>query len=127
MRHSIRMLGVIGVCVILGVAAQARAADDGSEDCAMCHEELAAAIEAGGVPAMLFGLFNACQTSGTPNKTLDLITSLITYAALLGRWLPDSGRRFKMDPTREVYLNDPESTDPEDLVTDIYLPLEDKS
>ena len=50
-----------------------------------------------------------------------------TYAALLGRWLPDSGRRFKMGPTREVYLNDPESTAPEDLVTDIYLPLENKA
>lgn len=48
-----------------------------------------------------------------------------TYAALLGQWLPGSGRKFKMDPTRELYLNDPESTDPEDLVTDIYLPLED--
>ena len=50
-----------------------------------------------------------------------------TYAALLGRWLPGSGRNFKLDPTREVYLNDPESTDPEDLVTDIFLPLEDQA
>ena len=49
-----------------------------------------------------------------------------TYAALLGRWLPAAGRKFKLEPTREVYLNDPESTAPEDLVTDIFLPLEDK-
>nr|MEE4266903.1 GyrI-like domain-containing protein [Candidatus Krumholzibacteria bacterium] len=48
-----------------------------------------------------------------------------TYAALMGRWLPSSGRRYKLDPTREVYLNSPESTPPEDLVTEIYLPLED--
>jgi AraC family transcriptional regulator len=48
-----------------------------------------------------------------------------TYAALLGQWLPGSGRRFKLEPTREIYLNDPESTPPEDLVTDLYLPLED--
>lgn len=48
-----------------------------------------------------------------------------TYAALLGKWLPGSGRKFKMDPTREIYLNDPEGTDPEDLITDVYLPLED--
>ena len=49
-----------------------------------------------------------------------------TYAALLGQWLPEAGRKFKIEPTREVYLNDPESTDPQDLVTDIFLPLEDK-
>jgi hypothetical protein len=47
------------------------------------HDWIAAAIEAGGVPAMLFGLFNACQTGSTPNRNLDLFTSLITYAALL--------------------------------------------
>lgn len=50
-----------------------------------------------------------------------------TYAALLGQWLPETGRKFKLEPTREVYLNDPESTAPEDLVTDIFLPLEDLS
>jgi len=47
------------------------------------HDWIAAAIEAGGVPAMLFGLLNVCQNSGSPNKTLDCITSLFTYAALL--------------------------------------------
>jgi len=48
-----------------------------------------------------------------------------TYGKLMGQWLPKSNRRFKLDPTREVYFNDPESTEPEDLVTDIFLPLED--
>jgi DmsE family decaheme c-type cytochrome len=38
------MLGVIGICIALGFAAQARSEDDGSEDCAMCHEEVAAAF-----------------------------------------------------------------------------------
>jgi len=51
----------------------------------------------------------------------------LTYAALLGQWLPGSGRRFKLEPTREIYFNDPETTAPEDLVTDIYLPLEDQA
>ncbi len=50
-----------------------------------------------------------------------------TYATLLGQWLPEAGRKYKLEPTREVYLNDPESTAPEDLVTDIFLPLDDKS
>ncbi len=49
----------------------------------------------------------------------------LTYGELLGRWLPAAGRRYKLDPTREVYFNDPGTTEPEDLVTDIYLPLED--
>ncbi len=47
------------------------------------HDWIAAAIEAGGVPAMLFGLFNVWQNTGSPNKTLDITASLFTYAALL--------------------------------------------
>lgn len=47
-----------------------------------------------------------------------------TYAALFGQWLPASGRECRSAPSLEFYLNDPESTDPEDLVTDIYAPLE---
>ena len=48
-----------------------------------------------------------------------------TYAALCGRWAPDSGYELRSAPCFEIYLNNPESTDPEDLLTDIYLPLED--
>jgi len=47
-----------------------------------------------------------------------------TYAQLLGQWLPRSGRELRSTPCFEIYLNDPQSTDPEDLVTDIYAPLE---
>lgn len=47
-----------------------------------------------------------------------------TYAQLLGQWLPRSGRELRSEPSLEFYLNDPESTDPEDLLTDIYAPLE---
>ena len=47
------------------------------------HDWIAASIEAGGVPAMLFGLLNACKNSGSPSKPLDFITSLFTYSALL--------------------------------------------
>ena len=46
-----------------------------------------------------------------------------TYAALLGQWLPRSGRELRSTPCFEVYLNSPENTAPEDLVTDIYAPL----
>jgi AraC family transcriptional regulator len=47
-----------------------------------------------------------------------------TYAKLLGQWLPASGRELRSEPSLESYLNAPESTDPEDLITDIYAPLE---
>jgi AraC family transcriptional regulator len=46
-----------------------------------------------------------------------------TYAALLGQWLPRSGRELASTPCFEVYLNSPESTAPEDLLTDVYAPL----
>ncbi len=49
-----------------------------------------------------------------------------TYARLFGEWLPRSGRHLRSAPCLEVYLNDPEGTDPEDLVTDIYVPLESR-
>lgn len=49
-----------------------------------------------------------------------------SYAQVLGKWLPRSGRRLRPNPCFEVYLNSPESTEPEDLVTDIHAPLEPK-
>jgi len=47
-----------------------------------------------------------------------------SYAKLLGQWLPRSGRRLRATPCLEIYLNSPENTEPEDLVTDIHAPLE---
>ncbi len=47
-----------------------------------------------------------------------------TYTKLFGQWLPQSGRELRSEPSLEFYLNDPESTDPADLLTDIYAPLE---
>jgi len=49
-----------------------------------------------------------------------------TYTELLGQWLPRSGRELRATPCFEVYLNDPQSTDPEDLVTDIYAPVQSR-
>jgi len=46
-----------------------------------------------------------------------------TYSEFLGQWLPRSGRELRETPCFEVYLNDPQSTAPEDLLTDIYAPL----
>ncbi len=46
------------------------------------------------------------------------------YAALFGQWLPRSGRRLRPLPCFEVYLNSPDGTEPEELLTDIHVPLE---
>jgi AraC family transcriptional regulator len=46
-----------------------------------------------------------------------------TYARLMGQWLPRSGRELGDSSCLEIYLNDPNSTAPGDLVTDVYIPL----
>jgi AraC family transcriptional regulator len=46
-----------------------------------------------------------------------------TYARLLGEWLPRSGRELAPASCFEVYLNSPDSTDPKELITDIFVPL----
>jgi len=50
-----------------------------------------------------------------------------TYARLFGEWLPQSGREARSAPTLEFYRNSPLNTKAEELVTDVYIPLEDKS
>ena len=50
-----------------------------------------------------------------------------SYAKLLGQWLPRSNRTLRSAPCFEIYLNSPENTEPEDLVTDVYAPLQPKA
>ncbi len=45
------------------------------------------------------------------------------YRALIGEWLPASGRELRAAPPMEFYRNSPMDTKPEDLYTEIYLPL----
>jgi len=47
-----------------------------------------------------------------------------TYAILCGQWAPRDGYELRSTPCFEEYLNDPGSTAPEDLITDVYVPLE---
>jgi len=49
-----------------------------------------------------------------------------TYMQVYGQWLPASGREPDARPCYEVYLNDPQSTAPEELLTEINMPLKDK-
>ncbi len=48
-----------------------------------------------------------------------------TYRAIFSKWLPESGERLRDCPCFEVYLNrDPRRTKPENLKTEIYVPIE---
>jgi AraC family transcriptional regulator len=46
------------------------------------------------------------------------------YLWLYGAWLPTSGREPRHAPPFEVYRNSPMIAAPEDLLTDIYIPLQ---
>lgn len=46
------------------------------------------------------------------------------YDGIYAQWLPGSGCRLRTSPGLERYLNDPEHTSPEDLLTEIYVPVE---
>ncbi|QAZ67946.1 AraC family transcriptional regulator [Solidesulfovibrio carbinolicus] len=45
------------------------------------------------------------------------------YAWLCGVWGPDCGREFAMEPSMEIYLNDPKTTPPDQLLTEILVPI----
>ena len=47
------------------------------------HDWIAASIEIGGIPAMLFGLFNVYKYSEKPNRFFDIIASFFTYAFII--------------------------------------------
>lgn len=46
-----------------------------------------------------------------------------TYHKLYGEWLPTSGHEPANGPCLEIYLNDPEKTPPEELLTEIRIPV----
>ncbi len=48
-----------------------------------------------------------------------------TYLRLCGGWLPQSGRELRSAAALEFYRNSPMTTAPEELITDIHMPLED--
>ncbi|MEO0637775.1 MAG: GyrI-like domain-containing protein [Pseudomonadota bacterium] len=47
----------------------------------------------------------------------------VAYDWFYGTWLTSSGREARDMPPYEIYLNSPEDTAPNDLMTDIHLPL----
>lgn len=47
-----------------------------------------------------------------------------TYRGIYEDWLPGSGRKAALRPPYEVYVNNPETTAAEELLTEINVPLE---
>lgn len=47
-----------------------------------------------------------------------------TYDQIFKAWLPGSGEKLREEPCFEVYLNSPDQVKPEDLRTEIWLPLQ---
>ncbi|MBI5529725.1 MAG: AraC family transcriptional regulator [Deltaproteobacteria bacterium] len=47
-----------------------------------------------------------------------------TYDQIFKEWLPDSGKQLREEPCFEMYMNDPHRTKPEDLRTEIWLPIQ---
>lgn len=47
------------------------------------HNWIAASIEAGGVPSMLFGLYNVYKNAEVPNRTFDKVASLFTFGSII--------------------------------------------
>jgi len=47
-----------------------------------------------------------------------------TWGGLCGQWLPTSGREPRSAPGFELYRNSPLDTAPEDLLTELHLPLQ---
>ncbi len=47
-----------------------------------------------------------------------------TYAALCGQWIPAQGREIAAAPSFEIYKNNPQTTKPEKLITEVHVPLE---
>ncbi|HBS88890.1 MAG: hypothetical protein A2W91_00885 [Bacteroidetes bacterium GWF2_38_335] len=54
-----------------------------------------------------------------PYSNLNLV-----YAAIIRRWLPQSGYDLREQPLMEKYLNNPAKTKPERLLTEIYVPVQ---
>ena len=46
-----------------------------------------------------------------------------TYTELHAKWIPAQGRRERPAPPYEIYRNNPSDTPPENLVTEICVPL----
>lgn len=71
-----------------------------------------------GVQTIEGGLYAVTTHHGSYTKLSD------TYAALCGQWIPQRGYEIRSAPSLEIYLNDPNDTPEDELLTDVHVPLE---
>ncbi len=89
-----------------------------SAACISVGDDIAADADAGVEILELPGGDHAVCVHRGPYDTLPE-----TYAWLIDVWLPAAGRVPSDEPAYEVYLNDPSVVDPEDIETEIHIPL----
>ena len=46
-----------------------------------------------------------------------------TYSYICGSWAPKEEKEIKSLPSIEIYLNDPDTTPKDELVTEVYVPI----
>ncbi len=63
------------------------------------------------------GMYAVTTHIGPYDKIID------TWNQFYGEWLPKNGKDYRPDPCFEVYLNSPENTPPDELITELYLPI----
>lgn len=63
------------------------------------------------------GLYAAALHAGPYDRLFE------TYARLCGEWLPQSGYETRPEPSLEFYRNNPQNAKPEELRTEIWLPV----
>ncbi|MHC5083957.1 MAG: AraC family transcriptional regulator, partial [Planctomycetota bacterium] len=71
-----------------------------------------------GVQTIEAGLYGMTTHHGSYTKLSE------TYAALCGQWAPANGYEIRSLPSMEIYLNSPEDTPEDELLTDVYIPIE---
>ena len=84
-------------------------------------------VEDGACPEGKVGIQNVppCEYAVT-RHTGPYDTLYLTYGRLCGEWLPASGREVRERPSLEFYRNSPMTAPPTELITDIYMPLEEE-
>lgn len=71
-----------------------------------------------GVQTIAGGLYAMMTHYGSYTKLCE------TYAAICGQWAPANGYEIRSMPSIEIYVNSPDGTPEDELITDVYVPIE---
>ena len=87
-------------------------------DACIAFDEDSTGQEGIGVQTIEGGLYAVFTHHGSYDKLSE------TYTQLCGQWVPQNGYEIRSLPSYEIYLNCPEDTPEDELLTDIYVPIE---